>query len=75
MNIKQILLTGILIAFVVAIVPLHGRANPLAEIEENDFLDLIDSDGKVLIQAQGLMRSMPNHVPRAWRFLPWGTGL
>ena len=48
------MLRFLLIACVVAVVPLHGRANPTAEIEENDFLDLVDSDGNVLIQAQGL---------------------
>ena len=37
-----------------AVVPLHGRANPTPEIEGNDFLDLMDSDGNVLIQAQGV---------------------
>ena len=43
-----------LIACVVAVVPLHGHANPTAEIDENDFLDLVDGDGNVLIQAQGV---------------------
>ena len=42
------------ITCVVADVPLHGHANPTEEIEENDFLDLVDSDRDVLIQAQGL---------------------
>ena len=48
------MLRFLLIACLVAVVPLHGRANPTAEIEENDFLDLVDSDGNVLIQAQGV---------------------
>ena len=48
------MLRFLLITCVVAVVPLHGRANPTAEIEENDFLNLVDSDGNVLIQAQGV---------------------
>ena len=48
------MLRFLLIACAVAMIPVHGHANPTAEIEENDFLDLVDSDGNVLIQARGV---------------------
>tara|TARA_B100000405_G_scaffold96277_1_gene67064 strand:+ start:286 stop:555 length:270 start_codon:yes stop_codon:yes gene_type:complete len=48
------MLRFLLTACVVAMVPLYGHANPRAEIEENDFLDLVDGDGNVLIQARGV---------------------
>jgi len=48
------MLRFLLIACAVAIVPLYGHANPTVEIEENDFLDLVDGDGNVLIQARGV---------------------
>ena len=44
------MLRFLLIACLVAVVPLHGRANPTAEIEENDFLNLVGSDGNVLVR-------------------------
>ena len=34
--------------------PLHSHAYPTSEIEENDFLDLVDGDGTVLIQVRGV---------------------
>ena len=48
------MLRFLLIACVVAVVPLHGHANPTEETKENDFLDLVDGDGNVLIQARGV---------------------
>ena len=48
------MLRFLLIVCVVAVVPLHGHANPTEETKENDFLDLVDSDGNVLIQARGV---------------------
>ena len=48
------MLRFLLIACVVAVSPLMVQANPTAEIQENDFLDLVDGDGNVLIQAQGV---------------------
>ena len=48
------MLRFVLIACVVAVVPLHGHANPTEETKENDFLDLVDGDGNVLIQARGV---------------------
>ena len=44
----------VLFACVVAVLPLQAHAIPTAEIEENDFLDLVDGDGNVLIQARGV---------------------
>lgn len=48
------MLRFLLIVCVVAFSPLMVQANPTAEIQENDFLDLVDGDGNVLIQAQGV---------------------
>ena len=48
------MLRFLLIACVVAASPLMVQANPTAEIQENDFLDLVDGDGNVLIQARGV---------------------
>ena len=48
------MLRFVLIACVVAVVPLHSHAYPTAEIEENDFLDLVDGDGNVLSQVRGV---------------------
>ena len=48
------MLRFLLIACVVAVSPLMVQANPTAEIQENDFLDLVDGDGNVLIQARGV---------------------
>ena len=48
------MLRFLLIVCVVAVVPLHGHANPTEETKENDFLDLVDGDGNVLIQARGV---------------------
>ena len=48
------MLRFLLMACVVAVVPLQGHANPTAEAEEMDFLDLVDGEGNVLIQANGV---------------------
>ena len=48
------MLRFLLMACVVAVVPLQGHANPTAETEEMDFLDLVDGEVKVLIQAKGV---------------------
>ena len=48
------MLRFLLMACVVAVVPLQGHANPTAETKEMDFLDLVDGEGNVLIQAQGV---------------------
>ena len=39
----------LLMACVLSVVPRQGHANPKAEIDEMDFLDLVDGDGNVLI--------------------------
>ena len=48
------MLRSLLMACVLVVVPLQGHANPTAETEEMDFLDLVDGEGNVLIQAQGV---------------------
>ena len=48
------MLRFLLMACVVAVVPLQGHANPTAETEEMDFLDLVDGEGNVLIQVKGV---------------------
>ena len=57
------MLRSLMVACVLVAVPLQGHANPIAETEEMDFLDMVDGEGNVLIR------------PKAWPFLPWGTGL
>jgi len=48
------MLRFLLMACVVAVLPLQGHANPTAETQENDFLDLVDGEGNVLIQGRGV---------------------
>ena len=50
------MLRSFLMACVLVVVPLFGHANPTAETEtkEMDFLDLVDGEGNVLIQARGV---------------------
>ena len=48
------MLRFLLMVSLVAAVPLRGHANPTAETEEMDFLDLVDGEGNVLIQAKGV---------------------
>ena len=48
------MLRSLLMACVLVVGPLHGYANPTAETKEMDFLDLVDGEGNVLIQAQGV---------------------
>ena len=48
------MLRFLLLACAVAMIPLQGNANPTTETQENDFLDLVDGDGNVLIQARGV---------------------
>ena len=43
------MLRSFLMACVLVVVPLQGHANPTAETEEMDFLDLVDGEGNVLI--------------------------
>ena len=37
-----------------AALPLAALANPTVETKENDFLDLVDGEGNVLIQGRGV---------------------
>ena len=48
------MLRSLLMACVLVVVPLQGHANPTAETEEMDFQDMVDGEGNVLIQTQGL---------------------
>ena len=48
------MLRSLLMACVLVVVPLQGHANPTAETEEMNFLDLVDGEGNVLIQARGV---------------------
>ena len=44
----------VLFACVVAVLPLQAHAIPTTETQGNDFLDLVDGEGNVLIQARGV---------------------
>ena len=48
------MLRSLMVACVLAVAPLQGPANPTAETDEMDFLDLVDGEGNVLIQAPGV---------------------
>lgn len=45
---------ALLIAFTTAALPLAGLASPTQETKENDFLDLVDGEGHVLVQGIGI---------------------
>ena len=47
-------LANVLRSCVVAVLPLQAHAIPTTETQENDFLDLVDGEGNVLIQARGV---------------------
>ena len=59
------MLRSLLMACVLVVVPLQGHANLTAETEEIGFLDLVDGEGNVLIQAQALMPLTPKPGPKA----------
>ncbi|WP_392351714.1 hypothetical protein [Parasynechococcus sp.] len=44
----------LLIVSAAALIPTLALANPSKETEENDFLDLVDGEGHVLVQGQGV---------------------
>ena len=48
------MLRFLLMACVAVVLPLQVHANPTTETQENDFLDLVDGEGNVLIQGQGV---------------------
>ncbi|GIR25190.1 MAG: hypothetical protein CM15mP39_10010 [Synechococcus sp.] len=69
------MLSLLLMACVVAVLPLQGHANPTAETEEMDFLDLVDGEGNVLIQGQGVDAvNAEARAQGARPFRPWATG-
>jgi len=53
------MLRSLLMACVLVVVPLFGHANPTAETEteEMEFLDLVDGEGNVRIQARGVVNA------------------
>ena len=48
------MLRYLMVTCVPMVVPLQGHANPTAETDEMDFLDLVNGEGNVLVQAQGV---------------------
>ena len=56
------MLRFLLIATVI-LMPLKAQANPTTETKENDFLDLVDGNGNVLVQGKGV--SVVNAKARA----------
>lgn len=48
------MLRPLLIASLTALSPLVAVANPVQETQENAFLDLVDGNGNVLVQGQGV---------------------
>ena len=48
------MLLFVLFACVVGAVPLQSHAFSTAEIEGNDFLDLVDGEGNMLIETRGV---------------------
>ena len=44
----------LLIASAILMLPLGAHANPTTETKENDFLDLVDGKGNVLVQGKGV---------------------
>ena len=45
---------SLLIATAIVLIPSVASANPTQETKENDFLDLVDGKGNVLVQGQGV---------------------
>ena len=69
------MLRFLMVACVLVVVPLQGHANPTAETEEMDFLDLVDGEGNVLIQARGVDAVNAEVRSQGLAFRLWGTGL
>ena len=69
------MLRSLLMACLLVVVPLQGHANPTAEPEEMDFLDLVDGEGNVLIQARGVDAVNAEARTQSLAFQLWGTGL
>ena len=58
-----------------ALLPLAALANPTAESKENDFLDLVDGYGHVLVQGNGVDDVNAKLDPRACNFQRLDIGL
>ena len=69
------MLRSLMVACVLVVVPLQGHANPTAETEEMDFLDLVDGEGNVLIQARGVDAVNAEARAQGLTFPALGTGL
>ena len=69
------MLRSLLMACVLVVVPLLVHANPTAETEEMDFLDLVDGEGNVLIQARGVDAVDAEARAQGLAFPALGTGL
>ena len=48
------MLRFLLIASTTLMLPLGAQASPITETKENDFLDLVDGNGNVLVQGKGV---------------------
>ena len=69
------MLRSLLMVCVLVVVPLQGHANPTAETEEMDFLNLVDGEGNVLIQTRGVDAVNAEARAQVLLFRLWGTGL
>ena len=48
------MLRSLLIASLLVLTPAQAQANPTTETKEGAFLDLVDGEGNVLVQAKGV---------------------
>ena len=69
------MLRSLMVACVLAVVPLLGHATPTAEIDEMNFLDMVDNEGKMLIQAQAVDAVNAEARAQDLAFPALGTGL
>ena len=60
------MLRFLLITSAFLMLPFAALANPSTETKENDFLDLVDGKGNVLVQGKGRAsaESTPRRVPK-----------
>ena len=57
-----------------AAVPVATLASPTQETKENDFLDLVDGEGNILVQGMGIDGVNAKRVPRVFNFQLLVTG-
>ena len=57
------------------LIPSIGHANPIRETAENNFLDLVDGEGNVLVQGQGAADVNRKARSQGLTFQPLGIGL